>query len=98
MLTRYLLATLAILALMVTAACGSGGQYLWDVHYGGAQTAMQTLRPNGVLDPVKPALLLPEVLDSSKWLGGLDNVWMDKDNQYVFGFEAGLQLAGLLNL
>ena len=74
-----------------------GGQYLWDVHVGGAQTSIRQLRPNGVLDPVKPALVLPEVLDDSKWLLGLDRVWMDKDKQYVFGFEAGLQVTVFVN-
>lgn len=74
-----------------------GGQYLWDVHVGGAQTSIRQLMPNGVLDPVKPALILPEVLDDSKWLLGLDRVWMDKDKKHVFGFEAGLQVTVFVN-
>ena len=68
-----------------------GGQYLWDVYLGGATTGLSVLRPRGVLDSLKSVLLLPDVLDNSKWVGGLDNFWMDKEGMYLLGFEAGLQ-------
>ncbi len=46
------------------------GRYLWDVYTGGTTTALTFLVPAGVLDPIMPALILPEVKDPSKWFGG----------------------------
>ncbi|HEX9879453.1 MAG TPA: extracellular solute-binding protein [Candidatus Binatia bacterium] len=46
------------------------GRYLWDVYIGGTTTALAYLVPAGILDPIQPALILPEVLDMQNWLGG----------------------------
>ena len=46
------------------------GKYQWDVYTGGTTTAIENLIPAGVLDPIRPALILPEVVDRSKWFGG----------------------------
>ena len=46
------------------------GKYHWDVYTGGTTTAIENLIPAGVLDPVRPTLVLPEVADRSKWFGG----------------------------
>lgn len=67
-----------------------GGQYLWDVYIGGATSGLTIMRPRGVFDSLRPALLLPEILDSSKWVGGLDDPWQDRERQYIFGFEGRL--------
>ena len=67
-----------------------GGQYLWDVYLGGATTGLTVLRPEGALDPLRPVLLLPDVLDSSKWLGGFEDPWMDKERRWAFAFEGRL--------
>ena len=61
------------------------GQYLWDVQIGGGPTAY-ALRAHGVYAPIRPAIILPEVLDDSKWAGGFESGFMDKDKQYVYGF------------
>lgn len=74
-----------------------GGQYLWDVHFGGANTAFSVLIPKGVVDPLTPALMLPEVLDSGKWLGGLSQGFVDKGRQNVFAFEARLTYSMYIN-
>src|SRR5262249_13849298 len=60
------------------------GQYLWDVHIGHPGPAYDVLLPRGVMDPLAPALVLPEVLDDSKWLGGFKAGFMDKDEQYAY--------------
>lgn len=79
-----------------------GGQYLWDVYVGGAETQNTTLKPRGVLDPLRPALFLPEVLDDAKWVGGfgggnaLDG-WIDQDAQYVFAFDATVNFHMVVN-
>ena len=61
-------------------------QYLWDLRVGGPGPQVYTAKDKGVLDPVRSLLLLPEVVDESKWFGGLDGVFFDKEKQYVLGF------------
>lgn len=46
------------------------GLYLVDLWQGGNTTLINSLKPAGVLDTLEPALILPEVKDASKWLGG----------------------------
>jgi iron(III) transport system substrate-binding protein len=66
------------------------GQYLWDVYIGGGDTASSILKPDGALDPLKPALILPEVLDDSKWLGGFDAGFTDLEGKYAYAFPIEL--------
>jgi len=47
------------------------GKYIWDVYTGGTTTALEYLVPAGVLDPIKPALILPEVKNPQNWFGGV---------------------------
>ena len=44
------------------------GRYIPDVVIGGTTSALLGLKPAGALAPLKPVLLLPEVLDASSWL------------------------------
>jgi iron(III) transport system substrate-binding protein len=46
------------------------GQYLWDVVVAGTTTVMLVLLPGGMLDPLEPTLILPEVKDPKQWRGG----------------------------
>jgi iron(III) transport system substrate-binding protein len=48
----------------------AAGQFLWDIFIGGTSTPMTALRPEGALEPIEPALLLPEVKDGRNWFGG----------------------------
>jgi ABC-type Fe3+ transport system substrate-binding protein len=66
-------------------------QFLWDVQVGGAGADSFEARDRGLIDPVRPLLALPEVVDESKWLGGIDGVFLDKDRQYLLGFLANVQ-------
>lgn len=43
------------------------GAYLVDVLSQGTTTMLQTLMPEGALDPIVPALVLPEVTDTKNW-------------------------------
>jgi iron(III) transport system substrate-binding protein len=65
-------------------------QYLWDVHVGGPESVNLELKPEGAFDPIKPALLLPEVLDDSQWLGGFDDGFMDRERTFTYGFQGDL--------
>jgi iron(III) transport system substrate-binding protein len=73
------------------------GQFLWDVHIGHPGPAYDVLLPRGVMDPLAPALVLPEVLDDSKWLGGFKAGFMDKDGQYAYAFQGSLGYIAWVN-
>ncbi|HEX6511523.1 MAG TPA: extracellular solute-binding protein [Chloroflexota bacterium] len=45
-------------------------QYLVDAGVGGSDTVYGSFLPNGWLDPLKPALIMPEVVDGSRWKRG----------------------------
>src|ERR1044071_8185081 len=46
------------------------GKYLVDVYNGGGNSLFQVLYRGKMLDPLKPALILPEVTDPTKWWEG----------------------------
>ncbi|MGH7768864.1 MAG: hypothetical protein ACREQP_15570, partial [Candidatus Binatia bacterium] len=53
----------------LTAERGAG-QYLWDIAVTGTTTGLLVLLPGGMLDPMEPALILPDVKDPKQWRGG----------------------------
>jgi iron(III) transport system substrate-binding protein len=59
------------------------GKYLADVVAVGSNTSFNVLYRAKALDPLKPAFILPEVHDPSKWLGG-ELPFIDPERQYVF--------------
>jgi len=61
------------------------GIYTTDVWMGGFGTQLSLLRPQGVQDPIRPALILPEVKDPKNWK---DNrlEFADNDGKYAFVF------------
>jgi iron(III) transport system substrate-binding protein len=61
------------------------GIFSYDVFLGGTNTAVLALKPMGALDPIKPALILPEVTDLKNWRNGR---WLsvDKEGIYVLAF------------
>jgi iron(III) transport system substrate-binding protein len=54
----------------------------------------RTLYLAKALDPITPALILPEVTDRSKWYGG-KHWYADAENQYIFMFEGTINSTGL---
>jgi iron(III) transport system substrate-binding protein len=60
------------------------GIYSIDVIASTVTPVLQILKPEGWIDPVKPFLVQPEVLDDSAWFGGLDGRWADTDKSFVF--------------
>jgi iron(III) transport system substrate-binding protein len=73
------------------------GQYLWDLRVGGPDPQVYQARDEGMLDPIRPLLVLPEVSDDSKWLGGLDGLFVDNAHQYLAGFTAYVRTSILVN-
>jgi iron(III) transport system substrate-binding protein len=60
----------------------ASGIYSFDVTLAGIQSMAQIFHREGLLDPIKPVLVLPEVVDGSKWKRG--SLWfMDPEQQYV---------------
>lgn len=62
------------------------GIFSTDVYAGGATTLINEIKPAGALDPLLPALILPEVIDEKNWWGGKLPL-MDKDKM-IFAFMA----------
>ncbi len=61
--------------------------FTWDVALIPTSTALQVLRPAGVWDPVRPAIVLPEVKDG--WEGGFERGFaLVKDRALCYGFVA----------
>jgi iron(III) transport system substrate-binding protein len=67
-----------------------GEKYLLDVVGAGANTLHDALYKVNALDPIKPALILPEVLDLSKWYQG-EHRYIDPEKRYIFAFVANSQ-------
>src|SRR6266498_912288 len=61
------------------------GKYLVDVFSGGKGTAHATLYIGKTLEPIKPLLLLPDVVDESKWWQGRHK-YVDPEGKYIFVF------------
>lgn len=66
------------------------GKYLWDVYAGGASTGYTVLYTGKVLDPIRPALILPEVADESRWWEGRHQ-YVDDEGMYLLAFNGELQ-------
>jgi len=64
-------------------------KYLWDVFIAGTTTLLKGIKPEGALEPIEPALILPEVKDPKYWRGG-ELPYMDPDKTVL----AVLQQAG----
>jgi iron(III) transport system substrate-binding protein len=62
------------------------GKYLVDLHVGGPDTAFSTFHRAKVLDVLRSVLLLPEVLDQSRWFERRHH-YLDADRQFIFIFE-----------
>jgi iron(III) transport system substrate-binding protein len=60
-------------------------KYLWDICLCGTATAFRVFYQGKHLDPVKPILILPEVLDQSNWLSGKHH-YLDPEEKYIFVF------------
>jgi len=58
------------------------GQYIADIFINGTGPSVVTLKPAGALAPLKPALILPEVLNESGWLDG-KLWWADAAEPYT---------------
>lgn len=70
------------------------GKYIADVYSGGTGGNYNVLYKGKALDPIKPALILPEVVDESKWYGK-EHRYADSEGLYVFAYLANASDAQL---
>ena len=73
------------------------GQYLWDLRVGGPDPQVYEARDRGALDPIRPFLLLPEVRDETKWFGGMDRMFFDREKKYALGFVSYISFVAYVN-
>jgi ABC-type glycerol-3-phosphate transport system substrate-binding protein len=83
----------------VTTVISSGGQlasrilaerrgekYIPDVVSSGANTLHDALYKGHVLEPIQPALILPEVLDQTKWYQS-EHRYIDPEKRFIFALS-----------
>ena len=63
------------------------GKFIADIYSGGTNSLYNTLYKGKALDPIKPALLLPEVADVTKWYGN-EHRYADPEGQFIFAYLA----------
>jgi iron(III) transport system substrate-binding protein len=76
------------------------GKNIGDVYSGGTGGNYNVLYKGRALDPIKAVLILPEVVDESKWFGK-EHRYADAEGKYVFAYLASpsdAQLAYNTNL
>jgi iron(III) transport system substrate-binding protein len=62
------------------------GQFLWDMRVGGSDNNTHVLKAQGMFEPIRDWLVLPEVLNDANWYGGVDGLFLDNDKRYLIGF------------
>jgi iron(III) transport system substrate-binding protein len=71
------------------------GKHLADLYSGGlGGRSFFDFHKAGVLDPIKPLLILPEVIDTLNWLNG-EHYYADREKQFVFMYEGSVAGVGL---
>jgi len=66
------------------AAEHAAGVRYFDLLISGTATPFNLLYAN-ILDPVEPLLILPEVKDPKRWLGG--HMWLDNAKRFIYAFQ-----------
>lgn len=54
-----------------------------DLHMGGSESVVTGMLPEGIVEPLEPYMILPEVKDPQQWWGG--HIWVDKAKKFVYG-------------
>ncbi|MEO6163684.1 MAG: extracellular solute-binding protein, partial [Candidatus Binatia bacterium] len=60
----------------------------FDLHIGGSSSIISGMLDEGILDPIDPWLVLPEVRDPKQWWGG--HLWVDTAKRFIYMFQAYL--------
>jgi iron(III) transport system substrate-binding protein len=65
------------------------GQYLVDLFINGVVTPNTVFYKANILEPIRPQLILPEVIDESNWWGGKHH-YADPENKFIFVFQGSV--------
>jgi len=65
------------------------GQYLVDLFINGVVTPNTVFYKANILEPIRPQLILSEVIDESKWWGGKHH-YADPESKYIFVFQGSV--------
>jgi ABC-type Fe3+ transport system substrate-binding protein len=60
----------------------------FDLHIGGSSSIVSGMLDEGIIDPIEPWLVLPEVRDAKQWWGG--HLWVDSAKRFIYMFQAYL--------
>ncbi len=66
------------------------GKYLADVYLGAVGTPFRVFYRAKILEPIGPFLILPEVVDRSRWFHGQHH-YADPEERYIFIFEGSVR-------
>lgn len=69
------------------------GKVIADLFSGGANTNFEILYKGKALDSIRSALILPEVVDESKWYGG-QHRYTDPEQKFIFVYIANPSSSG----
>jgi ABC-type Fe3+ transport system substrate-binding protein len=72
-------------------------QFTWDACICGPGADTYRLAQDGVFDPIMDDIVLPDVLDDSKWLGGIEARFADEAKKFAFDFGASDSQGGFVN-
>ena len=67
------------------AAEHAAGVRYYDVLISGSLTPLSLLNA-GILEPIEPLLILPEVREAKRWYGG--HIWSDNAKRFLYSFQA----------
>lgn len=71
------------------------GMYRFDISFGSpAHTEISMHVKKGIVYPITPALMLPEVIDQSAWWEGRHH-YLDPEEKYFFVFEGAIRSADI---
>ncbi len=68
------------------------GIYSQDMLVGGTGS-IAPLRDTGALEPLRPVIILPDILDDKTWLGGFDTGWGDIGKKFIYNAGETLSMA-----
>lgn len=60
------------------------GLFQWDVIIVPATEPLVQAVPPGAIDPIRPLIVRPDVLDDKSWVDGFDGGWLDTGKQYSY--------------
>ena len=75
----------------------TAGEFAWDACICGPGADTYQLAKEGVFDPIREEIILPELLEDGKWLAGFNGRYSDDGKKYVFDFGATNNQSSFVN-